>query len=104
MERQATPVEPNLDPRLQQMADRQRRGLHPAATASTEEGEIAVVAKVADREAWEALSEVRLGADLGGGPEIGGYIVTGRIPVSPRARPAARHQLEGCPRREADLD
>ena len=82
MERQATPVEPNLDPRLQQMADRQRRGLHPAATASTEEGEIAVVAKVADREAWEALSEVRLGADLGGGPEIGGYIVTGRIPVS----------------------
>lgn len=77
-----TSVMAEMDPRLQWCVERHQRGLTPAATASTEAGEVAVIAKVADPVAWQSLSEVREGAYLGGGEELGGWLVTGRVPVS----------------------
>ena len=77
-----TAIATTLDPRLQHLLERRRRGLIPTATASTERGEIAVIAKVTDRDAWRGMSEVREGADLGGGPAFGGWLVTARIPLS----------------------
>jgi subtilisin family serine protease len=71
-----------MDPRLQQFADRRRRGINTVATESTDAGEIAVVAKVNDLDAWRAMSEVREGAVLGVGTNAGEWLVTARIPLS----------------------
>jgi subtilisin family serine protease len=57
-------------------------GLKKRATTSTEEGEVAVIARVSDVAAWENLSEVRPGATIGDATAAGGAIVTGRIPIS----------------------
>jgi len=70
-----------MDPRLQMAAARSRFGLTRAATASSAANEIPVVAKVSDVEAWEAISEVRVGATIGK-LEDGNYVVTARVPVS----------------------
>src|SRR2546423_157733 len=70
-----------LDPRLQRLCDRRDRGLESPVTASTEAGELAVIARVTSASAWEAISEVKIGATLGAA-EDGGEIVTGRIPLS----------------------
>lgn len=70
-----------LDPRLQRLCDRRDRGLSSPVTSSTAEGELAVIARVTSASAWEAISEVKVGATLGEA-EAGGSIVTGRIPLS----------------------
>jgi hypothetical protein len=70
-----------LDPRLQRLCDRRDRGLTIPVTSSTEQGEVAVIARVRSVPDWEAISEVKIGANLGEA-EDGGSIVTGRIPVT----------------------
>jgi subtilisin family serine protease len=71
----------SMDPRLQRLVERKRRGFNPAATSSTDRGEIAVIAKVKDPAAWEAMSEVRSPNRISSYGE-GSAIVTGRIPLS----------------------
>lgn len=70
----------SLDPRLQLIVERKRHGHIPRATASTDRGEIPVLARVEDPEAWRLLPDVREGAVIGPGREAG-IIVTGRVPV-----------------------
>ena len=68
-----------MDPYLQRYMARRQAGVIEAATSSTAADEIAVIARVADVESWEGLSEVGIGAKLG---EIGSEtIVTARIPI-----------------------
>ncbi len=76
-----TEVYTEIDPHLQRLLERLNRGLTTEPTASTAAGEIAVIAKVSDLEAWNSTSEVRIGADLGLAPD-GNRLVTGRIPLS----------------------
>ena len=76
----ATPVLSGLDPRLQRLVARYRQGMRKPASASSDVDEVAVIARVSDPNAWEALSEVRVGSRFGDGPSE--VIVTGRIPVS----------------------
>lgn len=70
-----------MDPRLQRIVARQRRGLPSPATVSTEPGEATVIAKVTDLDQWEGLSEVRIGATLAGSAANGTWLVTARLPV-----------------------
>ncbi len=70
-----------IDPRIQLNLDRRARGIFPPATASTAEGEIAVIAKVSDLTSWLDRSEVFPGANLGNTPD-GAKIVTARIPLN----------------------
>ena len=72
----------SMDPRLQRLAARRDRGILEVASASTDQDEVAVIAKVSDVDAWKATSEVRVGATLGAPAADGSSIVTGRIPVS----------------------
>ncbi|MGB3655278.1 MAG: S8 family peptidase [Rivularia sp. (in: cyanobacteria)] len=76
-----TDIFADIDPRLQRLIQRCRRGLPTLPTASTEVGEVAVIAKVNDVRAWRSLSEVREGASVGSTPS-GDIIVTARVPVS----------------------
>ncbi len=46
-----------------------------------EVGEVAVIAKVNDLQAWLSMSEIREGAVIGSTPD-GNIIVTARVPVS----------------------
>lgn len=71
----------DIDPRIQLHLERRARGLVPPATASTAEGEIAVIAKVSDLTSWLSRSEVFAGANLGNTPD-GAYIVTARVPLN----------------------
>lgn len=72
-----------MDPRLQRLLARWRSGATLEATASAQPGEVAVVAKVSSRAAWEELSEVRIPRAIGKwDKEERTTIVTGRIPVS----------------------
>lgn len=80
MEFEKTNIDSELEPRLQRLLEQQDQGITPPATASTEAGEVAVIAKVSDLEAWNNLSEVRVGAELGTTPD-GQHIVTARIPI-----------------------
>lgn len=73
---------PSLDPRLQKLVAVRRSGGTTAATASTVPGEVAVLARVTDVEAWEGLSEVRPGIALATSDVDEGAIVTGRIPLA----------------------
>jgi subtilisin family serine protease len=69
-----------IDPRLQRLIDLRERALPTAETALLEDvGEVAVIARVTSAEAWEAIDEVQMGAELGEVEE--GSIVTGRIPL-----------------------
>ncbi|HBY58491.1 MAG TPA: peptidase S8 [Solibacterales bacterium] len=69
-----------MDPRLQRIVSRARKGQRRPASASTSVNEIAVVARVSSVDDWLALSEVKPGISI---PEAGGdAIVTGRIPVA----------------------
>jgi subtilisin family serine protease len=72
---------PVIDPRIQYLLDRRSRGLSLEATASTSQGEIAVIAKVSDLSAWSLQSEVYSGASMGKTAE-GGFIVTARVPLA----------------------
>lgn len=77
----AAPVLATMDPRLQRMVAMRRQGVQKRASASTDANEAAVVAKVTDADAWESLSEVRMGARVGLPASDGTTIVTGRIPL-----------------------
>lgn len=70
-----------MDPRLQVALARAKMGMPRRALASSASSEIPVIAKVSDVAAWEALSEVRIGANLGSAAD-GSTLVTGRIPVT----------------------
>jgi len=70
----------SMDPRLQCLADRSRRGFRPAATAAKDRGEIAVIARVKDFASWQAMTEVRTHQPIA--TVADGVIVTGRIPIS----------------------
>ncbi|WP_217429892.1 S8 family serine peptidase [Rugamonas rubra] len=84
-------IEPAMDSRLQVALARQKSGSPRMALASTSAEEIAVIAKVDDVQAWEALSEVKVGVTLGAETGEGGVcIVTGRIPI--KRIEAVRHQ------------
>lgn len=80
MQFEKTNINSDIDPYFQHLIERQNRGVSLRATASTETGEVAVIAKVADLEAWKSLSDVRSGAEIGKTPD-GHYLVTARIPV-----------------------
>jgi len=70
-----------MDPHLQLAVVRANEGVLQLPTASTELEEIAVVAKVTDPDAWEALSEVRPGMSIRSSSRREMTIVTGRIPI-----------------------
>lgn len=79
----ATEIAVQMDPRLQRIIARRHRGHLAAATASTGVDEIAVIAKVTNKSAWEGLSEVRVGSTIGKrDPQDRTTIVTGRIPAT----------------------
>ena len=69
-----------MDARLQVACARRRMGLPGRSLVSAAADELAVVAKVSDVAAWEALSEVRGGGTFGTA-EDGTTLVTARIPV-----------------------
>ena len=71
-----------MDPRLQRIVARGRRGITTPVTASSEPGMAVVIAKVTDLKKWEQLSEVRVGATLGREKPKGPWLVTGRIPTN----------------------
>lgn len=73
-------VNPDMDPRLQVAVARAGAGMSRQAFFSAAPGEIPVVAKVSDVQAWEALSEVQPGVTLGRSEE-GHMLVTARVPV-----------------------
>jgi subtilisin family serine protease len=100
-----TEIGVRMDPRLQYVVAKRRRGLLAEATASTEVDEIAVIAKVSDVAAWERLSEVRVGAKISGTDQGETYIVTGRIPAvriaAVRAQPFVKSLKAAQPLRPA---
>ena len=65
---ESTDIFADIDPRLQTLLERKSRGITTVATASTEEGEVAVIAKVNNLKEWLSMSEVYRGADLGSTP------------------------------------
>lgn len=75
-------VLPDLDPRLQRIIANVKQGVRKLSTSSTGTDEVAVIAKVTNLAAWEGLSEVTIGAEIGGDENGDITIVTGRIPVS----------------------
>lgn len=77
---QTAPAARQMDPRLQRVCLRRLAGLSEAATASTLENEINVVAKVTEVGAWTERTDVRLGQVIGG-HDGETAIVTGRVPV-----------------------
>jgi subtilisin family serine protease len=78
----AIDVMTDMDPHLQKIVARVRRGIRKVPTSSTGENEVAVIAKVTDVSAWEGLSEVRVGAEIGSASDDGTTLVTARIPVT----------------------
>ena len=79
---ESTHVFADIDPRLQRLMQRRRHGLTTPPTASTEQGEVAVIAKVRDIEAWRSMTEVREGLATARSTATGEIIVTARVPVS----------------------
>lgn len=72
----------DLDIRLQLLAAWRQHGRRKPSTASTVADEVAVIAKVTDVDAFEALSEVTPGVVIGEPAADGTSLVTARIPVS----------------------
>jgi len=72
---------PAMDPRLQRLVALRQHGIQGTATSSTTADEVAVVAKVTDVDAWEALSEVHPGRRIGDTAEDGTTVVTARLPI-----------------------
>ncbi|MCP5049617.1 MAG: S8 family serine peptidase, partial [bacterium] len=81
MKLKKTNIYSRIDPRIQRHMDRLAKGYVPKVSASTDAGEISVIAKVEDLDKWINLSEVREGAVIGKGPD-NNFIVTARVPVS----------------------
>lgn len=78
---EATKIYANIDPYFQRLLERRQRGLRKPYASSTGVDEIAVIARVSDINAWENLSEVRVGATIGQ-LDDGSSIVTARIPTA----------------------
>jgi subtilisin family serine protease len=74
-------VTADLDPRLQLAIANRRTGKPGQATASTDSGEVAVIAKVSSASSWQALPDILPGAVLGQATD-GNWLVTGRIPIA----------------------
>jgi subtilisin family serine protease len=70
-----------MDPRLQRASAMQSSRGARGASASTRSDELAVIAKVRDLQAWNAMSEVRPGMVLGKPGADGTVITTARIPL-----------------------
>ncbi|MBZ4417585.1 S8 family peptidase [Myxococcus sp. RHSTA-1-4] len=72
-----------LDPRLQRLVEKGQRGFRPRATSSTQTGQVAVVARVRDVDAWWAHPDVNPGVLLGSRDTGGerGYLCTARVPL-----------------------
>lgn len=70
----------SMDPRLQLLLARSRSGMTKMASSSTDENEVAVIARVSNPDEWLALGEVQ-GPTVIGKSDDAGTIVTGRIPV-----------------------
>ena len=81
MHLQALDLLSEIDPRLQRLLEKRRRGLTPVATCSTDRGEIAISARVSDIDAWHRMTEVRRGAEVRRAG-TGEWIVTGRLPIT----------------------
>lgn len=81
LQRHDLKVSAAMDPRLQMACARGQMGLPNPSLASATAEELAVVAKVSNIAAWEAISEVRIGSILGPAGD-GTTLVTARIPVS----------------------
>ena len=80
MKFESTDIYASIDPYIQNLLQRRKRGLIKPFTASTSTDEIAVVARVDHPDNWANISEVRVGAVT---PSSSGeYIVTGRIPLA----------------------
>ena len=77
---QTAPAAQQMDPRLQRVCLRRLAGLSEAATASSLENEVNVVAKVTAVGAWMERTDVRLGQVIGD-HDNETAIVTGRVPV-----------------------
>jgi len=69
-----------MDPRLQLAMANRRSGKRGLMTSSTAGDEVAVIARVESREAWEEQADVIPGIVLGQ-TDNGSWIVTGRIPI-----------------------
>jgi len=76
----APPVD--MDVRLQRLVAFRQHGEVKPATSSTSAGEVAVIAKVSDLEAFEQMSEVTTGVAVGETASDGTTIVTARVPVA----------------------
>ncbi len=76
----AEPV--NMDVRLQRLLAFRQHGEAKPATTTTASGEVAVIAKVFDLAAFEAMSEVSMGVVIGETAADGTTIVTARVPVA----------------------
>ncbi len=74
-------VATDLDPRLQLLVAQMKSGATKKASVSTDENEVAVVARVTDPGAWSSLSEVRDATIIAQLADMTS-IVTGRIPVA----------------------
>lgn len=81
MKKHFLPISEAMDPRLQVALARSKMGMPRRALSSSSSSELPVIARVSDVNAWEALSEVRVGATIGAAAD-GGALVTGRIPVA----------------------
>lgn len=82
-------IERGLDPRLQLTVARQGAAMPLVSTVSAAADEVSVVALVSDVDAWEAMSEVRVGSRIG--KNISDLtLVTARIPVA-RIEAVRRH-------------
>ena len=77
---QTAPAALQMDPRLQRICLRRLAGLSEAATASSLENEVNVVAKVTEVDAWTERTDVRPGTVIGD-HDSETAIVTGRVPV-----------------------
>ncbi len=71
----------DMDPRLQRLVARRRRGMLEFPSVSADQDEVAVISKVSELDKWIGLSEVRVGATLGEVADDGTQIVTARIPI-----------------------
>lgn len=72
---------PQMDPRLLRAGFLFTTSRRRTASSSTSADELAVIAKVNDLAAWNALSEVRPGITVGEPDVDGGVITTARIPI-----------------------
>lgn len=98
---------PPMDPRLQRAIALQLGGARRSASVSTASDEIAVIARVNDVEAFQALSEVRDPEVIGAPDESGDSIVTARVAIKRLERVHEQpfvHSLKAAQRVHAQLD